>query len=169
MFGDLEADPVGFDVELFDELLNLGCEVPTHQLSGGDVDPHLKLRVIVLPLGQLADGLTQHGVTDLDNETALLGCFDECSGGQETSARVLPSEEGLDGADLTGVKVDLWLVVQGQLAAIDGLAKFDLDFEPVEDSASHLLIKDGEAFLAMQLCLMQCCAGLGEQLTAALL
>ena len=95
--------------------------LPLPELDGGQVDRHHQVRPTGGPPGGgLTAGLLQHPAAHGDDEPALLGDLDEGARHDQPDARTLPADQGLDPHHPTGAQVELRLIVQDKLPALQG-------------------------------------------------
>jgi len=73
-----------------------------------------------VPELELAAGLLEHPIAELKRGPGPLGDRNELAGCQQPSRLVVPSDQGLQPDDTAGGKLDLRLVVELELALIEG-------------------------------------------------
>ena len=73
----------------------------------------------------------QHLASDLDHQPGLLGDGEELRRRQQSEGGVLPPDQGLDGAHLTGAGLDDRHEVHAQPAVGNALSQVGLDAQPL--------------------------------------
>ena len=91
----------------------------------------------VLPVAQLVACLLQHPGPDGDDQPALLGHRDETTGGDQALGRMLPSDERLHSHRGELPELHHRLVVEHQLAALEGPVQRVLGGHPIDDLDPH--------------------------------
>ena len=118
----------GVELGLFEHLHHdLGERLGT-ELAQRDVDRHREVRpAALLPGPLLLAGPAQHPLTDLFDLARGLGDGDEVRGRDLPELRVLPAQQGLRAHEMSGARVDLRLVVELELVALEGKQQVLLD------------------------------------------
>jgi hypothetical protein len=101
-------------------------------LPGGHVDVDhdgAAKEALPLPAVDLADHLTKDPAPDRNDQSTLLGEADELPREQQTAAGVPPAKECLETDDRAAPEVDHRLVVEEQLATLDGQGEVALELE----------------------------------------
>ena len=94
-------------------------------LAGGQVDRDGERRSVGRfpgPLRGLAARGVEDGGADRDDESGVLGEMEELRGREDAELRVLPAQQRLDPDDLGAGEAHDRLVVDAELAAVDGVA-----------------------------------------------
>jgi len=127
------ARGVGHDHVLGDLELQEGGGHPAPGERGGDVagqpgvdevraaqvDRHGQLEARGPPGGALGEREVEHGERERADEARLLGQGEEAGGREQPAGRVLPAHERLDADDAARAQLDLRLVVQDELLAVE--------------------------------------------------
>ena len=122
-FGDVQGEHAGFGAASFEDVGDRVDEEGLLELPGGEVDAYREggpRRVPVVSLLGLAAGLFEDPLSQRHDKTCLLGERDELLGGDEAALVVVPPRQGLDAHDAAGFEVELRLVVEHELPALDG-------------------------------------------------
>ena len=144
----VEDDPVG-DLELEERGVDPGvaraCAPRCRRRSGLARSREARLtdrrsgsRSVVLPGPQLAARLPQHPVVEGDDEVALLGHGDELGRLEDPEGRVVPPDQGLDAHDLGGAQVDVGLVDEEELVAVEGRDQVVVELAVVDRPAARV-------------------------------
>ena len=85
-------------------------KVGVRQLAGREVDGHPTgwAYALSLPLRELTAGLVEHPGAEVEDQTALLGQRDELVGLEQSSAWMLPADQGLDAEQRAGGRRRRW-------------------------------------------------------------
>src|SRR5690606_30321072 len=117
-FGDFKFDEAGRNALVFKDLADALHEVGLLEQAAGQVDRDGVIKAEgLLPGAGLACGLADGPQAHVVDQAGGFGQRDEV-GGRDDLAVSLPTHEGLDAHHLPGADIDLGLVVQHQLAAL---------------------------------------------------
>ena len=116
----------------------------------------------------LAARLAQHPQADVEDEPGLLGQVDELGGRQQPSVGVLPPHQRLGADDPARRHLDLGLVVDRELAVLDGLAQLDLVLQPAAHLGPQRLVEDLDAVAAQLLGRVHGRVGVAQQVVGRL-
>src|SRR5581483_7806690 len=97
-----------------------------------------------VPDGGLAARLRQHPLAEGLDEPGLLGDGDELHRVDESPRRVGPPHQCLDADDLAVAQRALGLVVDHELALVQGAVQVALGLQPVDHTFVHVFVVDGE-------------------------
>ena len=92
--------------------------------------------------GGLPARLAQHELAERQDQPGRLGDRDEARRAGRAAGRRGPAQERLDADDLADVEVDLRLVVDGELAALEAEPQLVLEPEQLAELAGHLVAED---------------------------
>lgn len=101
----------------------MGDEIVLAQLRPRDVDRHANAHPALAPGAGLAAGFLDDPAADRADEPVALGFGDESCRGDDAAAAVVPAQQRLGRRDLQAAGVDLRLVDERQLAALQGPAQ----------------------------------------------
>ncbi len=140
------------------------------QLVGADVDRDAQRGGggIVAPLRKLGAGRAQHRAAERQDQSGGLGQRDEAARLQQAALRMRPAHQRLD-ADQLALQVDLRLVVQQQLAGVDGGAQVGLQRGARGDHGLHFGLEEAHPVAAGDLGLRQRDVGVLEHVLDGLL
>ena len=150
----------------------LGVELATQsseearvvELDRVDVDAHHGLEALGTPACELRQGLLDHPVAEAQQQGVAGEVGDERRREQQAALRVLPADERLEADEVAATQVDLGLVVQDELPALEG--PLDLT-EALVALARVLVVLEVEevvAVLSRELRLVHRLMGLPEKL-----
>ena len=123
--GDPQVETLGLGAALLQHLAHPGHEVGLGHLAARDVDLDAERRTVgegLLPRARLAGHLLEHPAPDGDDQPGVLERRHELLGSQEPSGGLGPAEQGLDPDEALGPERDDGLVVEAELAVVEGLA-----------------------------------------------
>ena len=108
------------------------------ELAGRQVDADLQRDAErVVPRLRLPAGLLEHGLPDGQDGAVVLGQLDELRRGQDAVLGVVPTDQGLGPDDALVGERDQRLVVDLDLAALDGVVERGVEVEPAGRTAAH--------------------------------
>ena len=97
------------------------------KLHRGKVDRHGDGRqALIEPCPELGAGLAQDPLADGHDQAALFGDGHELRGWNEPSVRAKPADQRFDAVNLSRLQIDFGLVVQHELAPLEGAAQGNL-------------------------------------------
>ena len=142
--GDLQFEGLGGQLMGLQQLADHGRQLRMTQLHGGQVHRHTQPGMALgVPLAQLAAGLVEHPLADFDDAAVLLGQRYEQVRRYQLALRMLPANQRLDPGDAVLPVVDLRLVDQVELVALEGFAEILLQLPP----RAHLAVDAGDVEL----------------------
>ena len=103
-------------------------DVVFDQLMGGNVYRYFTVNVLCLQLLVLLAGFLKNPGADRNNQAGILGNRDESSGRNQSFGRA-PPQQGFDTDHLETATVYLWLVVELQFVAFQGMTQITFDFQ----------------------------------------
>ena len=121
-----------------------------------------------LPVPRSATGLPQDPASDIDDQTVLFGEVDEVVGGNQTTGGVLPAHERLQAHHLARGEGDGGLVVEDELALLDGPAHITLELEAGHGRGVHGGVEEAVAALPLALGSVHGGVGVAQQLVGGL-
>ena len=108
------------------------------ELARREVDRDPQARMPRLPRLRLRAGFAQHPFADRHDEAGLLGERDELGRRHQPMVRLLPAQQRLGADDAAAGEVDLRLVVQRELAALERAAQVGLGRQAAAHALVHL-------------------------------
>ncbi len=99
-------------------------QVQVHQVARGQVHRQAQLQPLVGQRQPVARGLFEHPHRQVADEAGLLRERNELRRRHEPALRMLPAHQRLGADHAAVVERQLWLQVEAQLVAVDGLAQF---------------------------------------------
>ena len=126
--GDLQFEIIRAESADLQRTLDRGHQLAAIDLGTGQVDRQsLQGQALVEPVGDLGASSFQHPLADFANQAATLGGIQEQPRGDKAANRVLPAHQRLGTSDVsTGGGHDR-LVVNHELAALQGVAQLGLE------------------------------------------
>ena len=134
------------------------------QLARADVDAHRQVQPGGVPHFHLMHGAFKHPLAHLDGQRVVFDDVQEGHRRQQAFFRVLPADQGLGSRHLAAAHVDLGLVVQHELAALQCHANAPQAFVMVAQAAVMRGIKHTAAVLARHFGLVHGLVGLAQEL-----
>ena len=136
----------------------------TIQLNGGDIHRDQGRREsLIRPCFHLPAGRTQHPITEAHHQSGLFGQWYEFGRRDEAECPVLPPHQGFEADELAARQIDLRLIVQAQLALIDGAPQVDFEPQALLGPEGHLRRGKTQAAPALRLGLIECGIGIALQ------
>ncbi len=129
--GELQLEQVGRHAVLGQRLRHRAGELHAVQVPGRHVDRDRNLQALGAPLRHLAQRLVDDERGQPVHQARSLRQGDELVRRDEAPVRVVPSQQRLHPDDAAVEERHLGLVVQGQLAVVDGLAQRGQQAQPV--------------------------------------
>ncbi len=122
-FGDFEFEHRSVDSGFLDDGGHQLRKILEHELLARDVDRHPRHRQsLVYPALGLPAGAAQHPFADAQDQAGLLGHRNELGRGHDAQLVVGPTQQRLHAGNPARAHVELRLIVQGELAALQGAA-----------------------------------------------
>ena len=118
--GDLELEHRRADVPLREQLVDIAREAEVEQVRGAEVDGDRHAQALVTPARD-GPARVQDAERQRAHQAGLLGERQERARAEEAELRVVPAHECLGAGDLAALEVELRLVVQDELAGVDGV------------------------------------------------
>ena len=147
--GELQVEVGGGQAGLGEGALDGGQQVGVVELAGRQVDAHRHpADALLQPRPLLAAGLAQHPRADRHDQAALLGDGDEPVGRHQAAVGLGPADQGLHADQLAGEGVHLGLVVEGQLAGLEGPAQAALEFEAFAVARRDAVVEEADLVAA---------------------
>ncbi len=141
--GELEVEQVGRQAGFRQGRLDAVEQVAAPELQDGEVHRHPDRMAEGEPGARLPAGLFQHPFADGDDQAAALGQGDEFHRRDGAELGVVPAQQGLEAEQAAMADVDLGLVVQRQLAVVQGVPEQPLQAHLLEG----MLVRAGGAEL----------------------
>ena len=124
-----QLDICRIEVTLAQRTLHFVCKLRIVELTGREVDRHLKTIHGPRPLTRLTAGFINCPFAHADQQTHFLGYWQKCTCWYDAHAIWLPAQQRLKAHDCARCRIDLWLVMQPQLIALDRLTKPALELK----------------------------------------
>ena len=100
------------------------------QLIPAQVDRHTDFwQSLRLPVKIVAAGLADHPLADRNNQTRLFGNRDKISRVENALCGMLPTDQGFHCGNFSAERIDLGLVINHKLVALERLAKSGFHFD----------------------------------------
>ena len=115
------------------------------------------------PRPGLKAGFAQHPASDRAYEPALFRDVDELRRRHQPARRMGPADQRFGAGDRSGPEVDLGLIVQSELAPLQGAPQALLDRLPLDGPHVHLRLEELVALAAVLLGLVHGCVGVLDQ------
>ena len=113
-------------------------QIAVLELARRQIHGHAEAAIaIALPLSRLPAGFAQHPLADRHDQPRLLGDRDEVLRPDQTEAGAVPAQQRFDAGHASRGDVDLRLVVELQLAALERVAQIVLQRQPLQRAAVH--------------------------------
>ena len=125
-------------------------EVPLHELLARQIHADCQRQgwaELGLPGCHLAAGFAQCPDADRHNQAGLLGRRDEISRQDQSAIGVLPAQEALEAIQAAARELDDRLIVQLELAPVDGVAQIGLQLETHQRPLPHAGVEQFRAGL----------------------
>ncbi|OIQ76602.1 hypothetical protein GALL_417180 [mine drainage metagenome] len=150
--GQLELEPGGVGAGRVDRAQHAVDETGVGELPRADVDREhaLARRRPLAPRRNARAGGVEHPLAELDDQAGLLGHRDELTRREQAAHRVVPAQQGL-GPDDGARAVELRLVVQLELAELDGLAQLRLQRGAPGQLDLHALFEEAQRIASVLL------------------
>ena len=143
-------------------------QVRRRQLASGEVDRHPQGSTERRrPAGHLGRGLDERPATQADDVSGLLGHRHEDGRGDRAQDRVVPPGQCLEADHLLGAEVDDRLVVQGELAALEGAAEPVGHLVALGEPGAHRRVEDLDPVASRGLRLVHGGVRLADELVGA--
>jgi len=135
---DLEFDVLRFDAGVLQGARHHLGEVAPQELHARDVHRDvLEGQALVAPAACLGAGGAQHPVTDRHDQSRFLGDVDQLQHRHGAELRVVPAQQRLESGEFAGRELELRLVMQAQLVAVQGAAQLALDRHAAQRAVAH--------------------------------
>ncbi len=121
--GDFEDDGVEIDAKLVAAFGETVWQIRFVEVPCRDVDRHIEGQPGVTPCRRLLDGGTEDPISQRFDQATILRHRDELLGHQPAASRMLPPHQCLYPADEASPAIDLRLVFEKQLMAVDRAGK----------------------------------------------
>jgi len=150
--GELDVQPFGGDGVLAQRVLDQRGQVRVAHLPRRQVDGHAQRRQPdPVPGGELGARRPDHPGADGENEAGLLQHADEAVRRHHAAPGRVPAQQRLDAGDHAVGGACLRLVVQEELAALDGAAQRVLERKPGGHRGVQVLAEEAEDAAALRL------------------
>ena len=132
-FGEFQLQQLRLHPAFLQRLGDVLEQVFIGELARRQVDRHAQGRqALPLPGDVLHTGGVQHPFPDRHDEPGFLGERDELDGRHNTEIGMLPAHQRLDARDPLRIEVELRLIMQEELAALQAAAQGRLKRQPLE-------------------------------------
>ena len=121
-----------------------------------------------MPLLHLAAGFKQHPAPDGDDAAGLFGDGDEFIGRDQSALRMLPADQRLEACQPPGFERHDGLILNEELAAINGAAQVGFQLQHVDGVRVHAFVEDDVARFAEELRLIHGGVGVAQKIFGAL-
>ena len=139
--GHLQFEGFGRQLVFLQQLADHLRQLRVAQLYGGEVHRDAQTAVALgMPLAQLAAGLIEHPLADLDDAAVLLRQRDEQIRRHQFALRMFPANQCFDTGDAVLAVVDLGLVDQMELVALERFAEILFQLP----TGAHLAVDAGD-------------------------
>ncbi len=118
-FGDFQCERRGRHTVLHQQFCHFAGKVSVQEIAGGEVDRHRDVEAAGAPAGAGDQSLLQDHPGEVLYQPGLFDRGNEPLGGEHPPRGVVPTDECLDTTDLTGLQLDLGLVVEHELVFAD--------------------------------------------------
>ena len=136
--GDLDLEVARVEAGLLEDAADARRQAALLELQRRQVDGEAQVGLAGgVPGHRLLAGAAQRPLADRHDQARLFRHRDEGVGRHQAAARVLPAQQRLDPGDAAGGEVDLRLVEEPELAALDPLAQVVLERQPLERARVH--------------------------------
>ena len=152
--GDLELQPIGRELNLGEDLLDVDHELLATELVAEEIDADGRRShpvESILPLERLFAAGPQDPLADGVDETGFFGQGEKLAGWKQTTLGVLPAQESLACDDATRRGVDDRLVVEPELVPFEGASEIVHQMELAQHEGVHRLVVDEVAVPAVAL------------------
>src|SRR5439155_2146006 len=141
----LEPQVARGQIGLFERRPDDGADPGSRKLAPREVDPGdevLGQDALAPPAGGLRTGLAQDVLAEREDEAGRLGDGDEAVRRHEPAPRGVPAEQRLDPDDVAVLEVDLGLVMQRELIALETEPKLVLEAQQLPELAGHVVAEE---------------------------
>ena len=114
-----------------EQLADVARRAQVEQVLHGEVDGDVQVEPVGAPGRELRERGLQHVQGQRPHQRGVLGVREERAGSAQAVDGVLPAHERLDAGDASGREVDLRLVVQDELVALERAAQLGDQREPL--------------------------------------
>jgi hypothetical protein len=163
--GDFQGQELRRQVAVLEGKADRRDEPRMLELDAGQVDADAHRRLTgsrELPSPGLAAGLADDELADRDHQAGLLGDRNEVARRDQAALGVHPPDERLHRHEIAVGQADDWLVVEDELAALDGAAHVDAERQAFGRGVLHRRIEQPELVLAGLLCVIHRDVGCAE-------
>ena len=129
--GDLEREHRRRQTVLLEQPGDVRGRAQVEQVLDGEVDRDVQVEAVDPPLGDLRQRRLEHVQGQRPHQRRVLGVRKERAGAAQAVHGVLPAHERLDAGDAAGREIDLRLVVQDQLVALERAAQLGDQGQPL--------------------------------------
>ena len=151
-FGDLELEQVRRHAADRQRLIDVLQQAFVDELARRKVDRHRdRPPPFALPDHVLRAGLPEHPAADRNDQAGFFGKRNEFARRQHRSVLMAPAQQRLDAGDRAGVQIDLGLVMQQQLVALQRVPEVRLHREPLDRPGPGVAGEEPETVLAVAL------------------
>src|SRR5438270_6841774 len=165
--GELDDQRVGGESRARERGPHGAADVAGDELAAADVDADRDRNSRLHPeRGDLRAGGEEHPGADRQQQVALLELGEEGVGEEQPVARVVPAEQRLDRDRAAALELDDRLVVEDELALLEGAGELGAVLEAAADQLVHPRLVDAHPPLAALLAAVHGDIGAAEQLLA---
>ena len=165
--GEFELQEAGAEAGAAERVLDFFEEGVAGKLDAGDVDGNLNGGArSALPEDGVGAGALHDIGAEGNDKAALFGDGDEVHGRDGAEGGVGPAREGFEADDGVGGEIEFGLVVDADLAVLDGAAQFALEHHAFARGAAEAVAKLDDAVFAVALGGEHGAVGVAQELAA---
>ena len=138
-------------------------EMGAAEVIGRDIDRHLQVHALLLPLSKLPAGAIQHPFSQFADQADAFRCIDELVRRHQATFGMAPADQGLDALQLVAVQIHLGLIDEEEFFLLQSSLQVRLETDPPRGALGHLVVVEGIVVLAALLGRIHGCIGSLEQ------